>query len=119
LGILGLAVSESLGNVIQCFGLLYFFVRAVDGGGWGSTAYKFLKIFIASIIFASSTWLAIKFLDLFVLDTTKTLSLSILFVLSSLFGFICYLLSAKFLNVEEFKEYGRLVTRFKATFIRK
>lgn len=107
LGILGLAISASIGNLVQCFGLLFFFVKAIDGSDWNITFIRFFKILTTSAIMGLTIWLSLKFFDLFVLDTSKTFNLLILFILSSLVGVISYFFTAKQIHLEEYQDYQR------------
>lgn len=107
LGIFGLAISASIGNLVQCIGLLYFFIKIVDGQDWQKTLYDAIRILISSIFMGLATWLSLKILDLFVLDTTKTINLAFLFITSSLFGLISYIyISFKF-NLDQIHSYHR------------
>lgn len=105
LGVLGLAISASIGNLVQCFGLLFFFIKAIDGHDWSSTFVKFGKIIIASVVMGVSTWFSLKIFDLFILDTSKTLNLLVLFILSTTVGTIFYFASAKLLKLDEYQDY--------------
>jgi putative peptidoglycan lipid II flippase len=107
LGIYGLAISASIGNLVQCFGLLYFFIKIVDGNGWQKTRDDALRIFISSIFMGLTTWLSLKVLDLFVLDTSKTLSLAFLFTVSSCVGLISYVYISQKFKLEQIKSYQR------------
>ena len=104
-GIVGLAVSDSLGNLIQCFGLFYIFTRRVDGGGWGKTYFHIIKIIIASIFMALTSWGTLKILDMFLFDTSKTFYLILVTSIACLSGGIIFLASAKILKIEEYLDY--------------
>ena len=113
LGVIGLAISSTVGNIIQMSGLFYFFVKIVDGFDWIKTLKKVNKILFASLIMGLSSWLSLKFLDLFILDTTKVIPLAIVFGISSLFGTVIYFFIANFLHIDEFKDYQRYFFKFK------
>lgn len=112
LGIVGLAISASIGNLIQCFGLLYLFIKKVDGFNWTETFNRFNKIFVSSILMGVITWLGLKTLDLFILDTTKTLNLIIVFTISSIIGLVFYIFIAHFWKIEELQDYKRHLVKF-------
>lgn len=112
LGVLGLAVSASLGNLTQAIGLLIMFIRIVDGGGWWVVLYRSLKIFFASIVASTSTWIAVKIFDLFILDTSKTFHLMLVFGLSCTVGVVVYYLICLMLKIEEIESYQRLLNKF-------
>jgi putative peptidoglycan lipid II flippase len=112
LEVIGLAISSTLGNITQLVGLFYFFVKIVDGFDWTKTLKKVNKILFASLIMGISTWLSLKFLDLFILDTTRVLPLIIVFSISSLFGLFTYLFSAHKLHMEELLDYQKFLNKF-------
>lgn len=107
LGIYGLALSVSLGNLVQCFGLLYFFIKSVDGSGWNKTLFDSIRIFISSLFMGIVTWLSLKVLDLFVLDTSKTINLAFLFVVSTSVGLIAYAFISLRFKLEQIQSYRR------------
>ncbi|MFA6361674.1 MAG: lipid II flippase MurJ, partial [Candidatus Shapirobacteria bacterium] len=119
LGIIGLAISATIGNIIQLVGLLYCFVKAVDGFDWILTLKKVNKILLASLIMGFSTWASLKFLDLFILDTSRTLNLATVFSISSIFGIVVYSFVSKILKIEEFSEYQKYFFKFKDFVFRK
>jgi putative peptidoglycan lipid II flippase len=112
LGIIGLALSDTLGNLIQCYGLLYFFIKRVDGFNWSEIFNRLLKITIVSALMGAIMWLSLRVLDLFILDTTKTISLIILFIVSSVCGAISFIIFSNFFKVEEFNDYKRHLIKF-------
>lgn len=105
LGVVGLAISSSVGNLIQLIGLLYMFIKIVDGFDWVAVTKKINKILVSSFVFGLTTWSSIKVLDLFVLDTSKTVAVVTIFTISSLIGILFYILSAKILRIEEVNDY--------------
>ena len=114
LGIVGLAISASLGNLVQCFGLLIVFIRTVDGFHWLDIRRQFFKILAASILMGGFSWLTIKFMDLFVLDTTRTFNVIFLFGASSFIGLVSYLLISWQLEVQQLSEYRFVLTKIRS-----
>lgn len=112
LGIVGLAMSATLGNLIQCFGLLYFFIKKVDGFNWSEIINHLMKIIIVSTLMGFIMWLSLKVLDLFILDTAKTLNLVVLFIISSLFGGFSFIIFSNIFKIEEFNDYKRHLVKF-------
>lgn len=115
LGILGLAISASLGNLTQCFGLFYSFIKIVDGSGWEKTYMHYFKIILASTVLGFTSWSCMRFFDMFVLDTTRTLNLIILSSISVVISLIFYYYTAKILNISEvddYRHYFRKCTAF-------
>ncbi len=119
LGILGLALSASVGNIVQCLGLLIIFIRVIDGTGWLKTLLNFVKILFASVLMGLSTWLSLRVFDLFVFDTSKTLPLLILFCFTSVVGLTVFILSANLFQVEEITDYQKYLNRVKAFIAKK
>jgi len=113
LGIVGLAISASLGNIIQAIGLFYMFIKIVDGSGWSTTYWHYSKIIIASIGMGVISWLSLKVLDMFILDTSKTIYLITLTAISSLVGVFAYGLFSKLISVDEYQDYEHYFLKFK------
>ena len=111
LGVVGLAISSTIGNITQLLGLFYYFVKIVDGFDWVKTLKKINRMLFASLVMGLFTWISIKFLDLFILDTTRVIPLTIVFSLSSLFGTIIYLVVSHQLKIEEIKDYYRFLLK--------
>lgn len=112
-GVIGLAISASIGNLIQLLGLLIMFIKKVDGFDWSLMLSKFYKILISAVLMGIGSWLSIKFLDLFILDTTHAIPVLTLMTISSIFGLFIYIMSVKFLRLEEIKDYEKYYLKFK------
>lgn len=112
-GIAGLAFSATIGNLVQCLGLLVLFIRRVDGFNWNQTFVEFLKILLSSFLMALITWGSLRFLDLLVLDTSRTINLLVLFSLSSLIGLIFYITFTARLCPTQFGDYHRYFSKFR------
>jgi len=115
LGIVGLAISASIGNIIQCVGLLWLFILRVDGQGWPEMLKNFSKILLASILSGLVSWLTIKCLDLFILDTSKAINVLLVFGTSIVTGTISFLIFAWLFQSPEFnyiRSSSRRIFRF-------
>jgi putative peptidoglycan lipid II flippase len=119
LGVIGLAISSSVANLIQFFGLLIMFIKVVDGFNWPLMFSKFYKILISSVLMGISSWLSIKFLDLFILDTSRVIPVLTLTIISSIIGLITYIFFVNFLKLEEVKDYQKYYLKFKDFIFRK
>lgn len=119
LGVIGLSISSTVGNIIQTIGLFYFFVKIVDGFDWINILKKINKILLASLLMGAFAWVSLKFLDIFILDTTRTIPLAIVFLISSLLGIIVYFFVINTLKLEEFKDYQKYFLKFIKIFNRK
>lgn len=113
LGVVGLAISASVGNIIQLLGLLIMFIKIVHGFNWSLMLTKFYKIMISSVLMGIISWLSIKFLDLFILDTTHVIPVLTLAIISSIVGLGTYIFSVQFLKLEEIKDYQKYYLKFK------
>lgn len=113
-GIVGLAISDSLGNFIQFFWLFNVFIRRIDGFGWNQTYFHFFKIFLASLGMGTVSWLSLRFLDTFVFDSSKTFDLVIISSISCLAGLFTFIVLAKLLVLEELNDYTRHLLKFKS-----
>lgn len=111
LGIVGLAISASVGNLIQFFGLLYFFIQKVDGFQWPDVGLKTAKISISSTLLGISIWASMRFLDLFVFDTSRTASVIAIFSITSLVGVIVYLGTSHIFGIDELKDFTRVLKK--------
>jgi putative peptidoglycan lipid II flippase len=116
LGIIGLAISASIGNLIQGLGLSLLFIHKVDGGEWLKTVRKFIYLILACFIMASVSYLSLRFLDLFVFDTSRTVNLIYLCLLSFSLGLAAYLLTTTRLCPDEFQDYRRYFLKLKHLF---
>ncbi|HBP51533.1 MAG: hypothetical protein US68_C0010G0057 [Candidatus Shapirobacteria bacterium GW2011_GWE1_38_10] len=115
LGIVGLAISASIGNLVQCIGLFWLFVLRVDGQGWKEMLFSFNRILISSILCGLVSWLTIRCLDLFILDTSKTINVVLVFGASVLSGAFSFLVFTWLFHSPEFfyiKSHFRRIFRF-------
>lgn len=117
--VIGLAISASIGNLVQLFGLLIMFIRVVKGFDWSLMFTKFYKILISSVLMGISSWLTIKFLDLFVLDTSHFITVLTLATISSFIGLVTYIFFIRFLKLEEIQDYQKYYLKFKDFIFRK
>lgn len=113
LGVVALAISSSVANIVQLTGLLFMFVKVVDGINWLITLKKLNKILLSSLLLGITTWISLKALDVFILDTSKTIYVIIVFLISTLIGVSSYIFSAKLLKLEEVNDYRRYLGKFK------
>lgn len=100
-GIFGLALGFSIANAFNLVLLILLFnfrkerfLSWADVSGW-------FKMTIASFLAAIFAWISMKALDAFVFDTTKTLPLLLLTLISLLAGLLVYLLLSKIFGFKE------------------
>ena len=117
-GILGLAVSASLSNLVQCFGLWFMFINKVDGDGWPAIFWRISKITFASSMSGLASWVTLQAVDMFLLDTSRTLYVIITFGICLSVGLLSFILSSKLLHIEELDEYNRFIKKASSIFTR-
>jgi len=115
-GILGLAISASIGNLVQCFGLFIVFIRRVDGHGWGNTFSRLFQILFISIISGFVSWFFLKAFDIFVFDTAHTFQVALVLAVSSAAGLFSYIFLSWVFKIKELSEFGSLFQRISSTF---
>jgi putative peptidoglycan lipid II flippase len=113
LGVLGLALAVSLREIVQSFALLFMFIKIVDGLNWPAFFVKIGKIFLTSAVSGFFAWLSIKALDLFILNTTRTLPLLLLFCLSSFFFALIYLFFSRLFSINKYFDFSYHLSRLK------
>lgn len=112
LGILGLALALSLASFLHAGLLLFFLSRLVGGFPRESLLTPFLKMSFATILTGFSLWIPLRLLDRYILNTTKTLDLIILSVITGLIGFGAYLFLSKALKIKELESFLGLIKLF-------
>ena len=66
---------------------------------------------VATILTAIALWLPMRFLDEFILDTTRTINLVILTAIATFSGMIVYLILSFFLKIAELRSFISLAKR--------
>lgn len=105
LGILGLAWAISLVSIFESFLLVFFLFLRIGVDRWVISRFSasFLKMLVTGIVTGASLWLPMRLLDRFVFDTTRTVPLLALTIITSTFGFLIYLLFSYLFRVEQLK----------------
>lgn len=111
LGILGLAWATTLASFLQTGLLLIFLNRALGGFDKKEFFLPLIKMGIATALTAVALWVPMRFLDRFILDTTRTINLVILTIIATVSGMIVYLALSYFLKIAELKSFVNLVKR--------
>ncbi len=101
LEIYGLALAFSISNFINFLLLFLIFNFKKEKFIYFTDVVHWTKMIISSVICAGATWMSLKILDLFVFETTKTLPLLILTLISSSVGVFVYILLSKIFKLEE------------------
>ncbi len=101
LGIESIALSYSIGSVLNFLIMLIFLNFKVGGFNKKDFVISFIKITTAAFFTAFALYVPIKLLDQLVFDTTKTINLIFLTSISGFIGFSLYLFLTWLFNVKE------------------
>lgn len=112
-GIVGLAATTSISSFIQAFLLLFFLEREVGGTFSVKVFFDWLKMTVSAIIAGLIFWAMMKFLDLFILDTSRTANLIFLTLTTGLTGMSVYFFLTKFFNLKEAQKYLEILGKFR------
>lgn len=105
LGIESIAVSYSLGAILNLVILMAVFYKKVGGFSKIQLFLPTFKIFWACFFTGIALYVPIKLLDQLVFDTTRTINLIFLTGISSFIGLIFYLFLTWFLDLKEAKTF--------------
>lgn len=111
MGIVGLAWAITLASFLQTILLLFFLDRAVGGFGRKEFFLPLVKMGLATVLTAIALWVPMRFLDQFILDTTRTINLIILTVIATLSGILVYLFLSYLLQIAALKSFIDLAKR--------
>ena len=110
-GILGLATAASLSSLTHAFLLIAFLARKIPKLLQKALIANWFKVGVATFFTAVFLWLPMRFLDKFILDTSRTVNLLILTIVVSLAGFLTYLLFSLILKIPEIHAFAGLFRR--------
>ena len=100
-GVWSIALAGSISTILDMFLMLALLSRKVGGFGNRALMLPFLKIGISAIFMGLSLYIPMKLLDIYVLDTTRTINLIILTVVVSVAGFFSYVIFTSLFKVDE------------------
>jgi putative peptidoglycan lipid II flippase len=112
MGVIGLGLALSIAGIIQA--VLLFIILDFKVGKFDMPSYiiPFLKMLLATLLTGVSLWVPMRFLDHFILDTTRTLELIILTTVASAIGFMVYIIFSKLLQIEEMEQFLSILKKF-------
>lgn len=119
LGIAGLALGTSLGDLSQCVGLLICFILLVKGFDWSNILNRFILIIFASTIGGFGAWTSMRLLDNYILNTTRVLDVIFVFSISLFFGLFTYIIASYILRINELNIYLRQLSKLRRFISRK
>ncbi len=110
-GILGLAAATSLASLLHLLLLFLLLGRKIGGLIEKTIILRASKMLLATLFTSIFLWVPMRFLDRFILDTTRTINLIILTVIATLVGLLVYIIFSYFLKIQELAEYLSLLRR--------
>jgi len=113
LGVWSIAFSFSITSILYFLSLFIFFIKKIDGLGKSELLIPITKISYAALFMGIFLYLPLKLLDQFVFDTTRTIPLIVLTVVTGVVGTVVYLLLTWLFKVEEVELLYKLVRRLK------
>jgi putative peptidoglycan lipid II flippase len=119
LGIAGLALGTSLGDLSQCIVLVICFGILVKNFDWQDLSNRFLLMIFTSTVAGFCAWMTMKYLDNYILNTTRVFDVVIVFGISSFVGLFVYLLSSYYLHINELNIYLKQISKLKHFISRK
>jgi len=110
MGVVGLALSTSLSSLINTFLLGKFLLKKLGGFEERAVISLGKKVFATGIM-GFVLYLFMKILDFFVFDTTKTVNLIFLTIITLMLGSFSYLFISRLLRIEEADNYWQILKR--------
>jgi len=111
-GVWGLSLAYLISCSLEFGGLLFYLSRKLGGFKLEHFAIPLFKILIATFVMAGFLYLPLKRLDLFVIDTSRTINLLGLTVIAGILGLTIYLILTVVLRVTEVTLLWRLLRKF-------
>jgi len=111
LGVLGLALAISITSFFHASVLFFFLSRILGGFNKKDLFIPFVKMSLATIITGFALWIPLRVLDRYILNTTKTINLLILTVLTTTIGLSVYLVLSKIFKIKELNSFISLIKR--------
>jgi len=111
LGVQGLAWAVTLASLFQASLLLIFLNRTIGGFNKEEFFIPLTKMGVATVLTAVALWVPMRFLDEFILDTTRTINLVVLTVIATFSGMMVYFVLSYFLKIAELKSFIGLAKR--------
>ena len=112
-GVTGLALATSVSSFIQASLLLIFLEKQIGGLLTKETIIDWLKMTLAAILAGVTFWATMKFLDLFILDTSKTFNLLFLTAVTTLSGLVVYFFTGRILKIKEGNRYLEVLSKIR------
>ncbi len=112
--IFGLSLAITLASLFQAIVLLVFLDQKTNGFHLKTYVGAFSKMLLASFITGIALWIPMRFLDKFVLDTTRTVQLVLLTLIAAISGLGVYLLLSRIMRIKQQDNFWEIFKRFGA-----
>jgi putative peptidoglycan lipid II flippase len=116
LAVYGLAISVSLGNLVQTLALSLLFYHRFPGHSLLRLNQRLAKLFSASIIASLTSWALLQLLDNWLGGTSKVWMVAFNLVISSLGGLIIFFIICQLISVPELDSYRQKLLQIKLKF---
>ncbi len=111
LDVWSIGLANSISAILSSILLFGFLHQKVGKFNLKDVIAPFLKMAMATVIMGVALYVPIKLLDAVIFDTTRTINLLVLTVISSMFALSVYVLLVWFLKVRELQTYADLIRR--------
>lgn len=112
LGILGLALAVTLASLANTC-LLFVFLEEKLGALFKKEVFRpIFKMVVAAFFTALALWGPMRFLDRYILDTTRTINLIILTIITLVFGIFIYVFFSVLFKIKQLKSFVLVLKRF-------
>ncbi|KKS33240.1 MAG: hypothetical protein UU93_C0001G0071 [Candidatus Amesbacteria bacterium GW2011_GWA2_42_12] len=114
MGILGIALAISSTAIIETTIMTYLLLRKLDKLPEIAAGFKsLLRMIFVSFVTGVCLWVPMRLLDQFIFDTTRTLPLVALTMITSLIGLAVYLGLSKLMRISQLGTFVALINRVK------
>lgn len=111
-GVWSIALAYSITSMMDFILLFYYLDKRVGGFDKKKLIIPFVKISYATLIMGIMLYVPLKFLDKYIFDTTRTLSLLLVTAIASGIGLAAYLALTKLFKVAEIQLLYKLARKF-------
>jgi putative peptidoglycan lipid II flippase len=113
LGVMGLALAISLTSGLHLLLLFWRLQRILGGFSWEEFWLPAIKMVSATVITGVFLWVPFRFLDRFIFNTTKTIELVGLSLVTGLIGILVYGLLSYLLKIKELDQFVGLFKKLR------
>jgi putative peptidoglycan lipid II flippase len=111
LGVWSIALAYSITSIMDLVVLLYLLSKAVGGFDWLSIIKPFTKIAYATLFMGLMLYVPMKLLDNFIFDTSRTINLLLLCVVTGVVGAGAYLWLTQAMHVSEIELFYKVMVK--------